>query len=287
MNIEDDVHIGIEDFSSQNKKLEEQRLAQAAPEEPQANLKDTSVQASNPEKDNLYTSNFTDKHRFYGRALSFCIVVMIMVMGRFSVPDNEVRAIYDKAFIALEPITKFLIATPGNERFRDSFQILCSFLMDSVFILTFGYWVLNGKTIRIVFSLAVFYLTRALIQSMFWSPFPPMFYWYDPGVPSLVVPYGRGSDFFFSGHSGFLVLCANEWHKIGIKKMRNFVILVLGYTIFTLLVYRIHYSIDIFAGVFYADWCFHKVDLYKDSIDGFFGSLVGGVKKIVFKKLKQ
>ena len=29
--------------------------------------------------------------------------------------------------------------------------------------------------------------------------YPTGFYWEDPGVPSLVVPYGYTSDFFFSG----------------------------------------------------------------------------------------
>ncbi len=30
--------------------------------------------------------------------------------------------------------------------------------------------------------------------------FPEGFYWDTPGFPSLVVPYGRTSDFFFSGN---------------------------------------------------------------------------------------
>jgi len=89
----------------------------------------------------------------------------------------------------------------------------------------------------------------------------------DPGFPSLVVPYGRGSDFFFSGHSGFLLICANEWNTLGNKRLRNFVYCVLAYTVFILLVYRVHYSIDIFGGIIIADWCYTKVSTKKHIID--------------------
>jgi hypothetical protein len=102
---------------------------------------------------------------------------------------------------------------------------------------------------------------------MFWMPFPKYWWWMDPGFPSLVVPYGRGSDFFFSGHAGFLVVCANEWNTLGNKRLRNFVLCVLAYTVFILLTYRVHYSIDIFGGIFFADWCYTKVSMNKDLID--------------------
>jgi len=283
----EEIQIGIDEFPDQVKKLEEQRLAQAPPAEPQAKIEISPDNEILQEKEVLLVSKFTERHQLYGRALSFCVILVFLIMGRFSVPDNEVKAIDDKAFDILEPITRFLIATPGNEIYRDFFQVLCSLLMDIVFITTLGYYVLYGKTTRIMVSLGIFYITRALVQKLFWTPFPTMFYWYDPGILSIVVPYGRGSDFFFSGHSGFLVICANEWHRLGKKKMRNFVLLVLLDTVMTLLIYRVHYSIDIFAGVFFADWCFHKVDLFKNSIDKFFGNVAGGVQVSILKVIKR
>jgi len=42
---------------------------------------------------------------------------------------------------------------------------------------------------------------------------------------------------------------------------------VAAYTMLILLVYRIHYSIDIFTAVIFAEWCFTKVDLHKESLD--------------------
>jgi len=229
---------------------------------------------------------FTPRHKLYGRAFVFFLMISVLFLGRFSVPDNEVQGIEDKLFSLLEPITKFLIANPANYPLRDALQIICSALMDISFIVTFGYWLFNGKTGRAPICLGAFYFTRAIIQKIYWSPFPEYYYWGSPGVPSLVVEYGRGSDFFFSGHAGFLVICANEWHKLGVKKVRNFIIGSLIYTVIILLVYRIHYSIDVFAGIIYADWCFGKIDAVRHHIDDFFLDLVAKGRKFLGKNLK-
>jgi len=207
-------------------------------------------------------------------------------MGRFSVPSNVIACVEDKAFQVLEGITRFLIATPGNEGFRNALQIINSGLIDITFLVTLGYWILHGRSSRLIATYAIFYGIRALVQNLFWLPFPEMYWWNSPGFPSLVVPYGRGSDFFFSGHSGFLVICINEWSTLGFKKIRNFVCVVLAYTIFILLVYRIHYTIDIFTGVFFADWVFIQVKKRQDSLDNKLISVAAKVKGF-FRRSKK
>lgn len=132
-------------------------------------------------------------------------------------------------------------------------------------------------------SSAIFYAVRAIIQAAFWSPYPAGYNWETPGFPSFVAPYGKGSDFFFSGHSGFLVLMANEWNMNGYRKMRNYCLLNLVYTVVVLLVYQAHYSIDIFTGVFFADYVFNKVDYYKENIDGFWKRFAVNVEKTASK----
>lgn len=61
-----------------------------------------------------------------------------------------------------------------------------------------------------------------------------------------MVPYGMTSDFYFSGHCGFIVLNLLEtytqerhWLKVGIM------IFFLLYLMFILLLFRVHYSIGI------------------------------------------
>jgi len=132
-------------------------------------------------------------------------------------------------------------------------------------------------------SIAIFYLTRTILQKVFFMPFPEMFYWEDPGFPSVSVPYGKASDFFFSGHTGFLVLAMNEWRKWGHKKAVYAIGVGLLYTMFTVFVFRVHYVIDVFTGMFYADWAWNLVDKYSKPIDDTFAWI--GKKLIIFKSL--
>jgi len=243
----------------------------------------TDVVAKSNSNTNTAGFQFSDKAKRNGRLVIFLGCIGFLIIGRFSVPEIEVFCVEDKALEVLEFANNF-INKPGNEIFRNIFQLICSLLIDITFIITVGYWVLRGKSGRLPISLGVFYIVRALVQKIWISPFPPGFYWETPWIPSLVVPYGRGSDFFFSGHSGFLVICALEWHKAKMSKIRNFVIAILIYTILILLVYRIHYSIDIFAGVFFADWCFYKIDLIKDRIDALWVTCLTKIRNLFIRK---
>ena len=225
----------------------------------------------------------SEKLKSSTRTIILALVITVLFIGRFSVPDNEPSSIQDKILDALESANKF-INTPGNEIYRSAFQFICSFMVDTVFVITFGYWVVKARSVRLPLSLAVFYIIRAGIQSIHMSPFPEGYWWYSPGIPSFVVPYGRGSDFFFSGHSGFLIICACEWNKLGFKKVRNFVLGVTAYTIMILFIYRIHYTIDVFTGVFFAEWCFGKIDLVKEKIENTSSWIVSSVKKTLIPK---
>jgi len=210
---------------------------------------------------------FSQKQQRIFKIFVFGVVIGVLLFGRFSVPSNEVACVQDKLFELLEPITRWLIATPGNEGWRNAFQILDSALIDIVFLGTLGYWIFYGKSSRLIVVYALFYGIRAVIQQLFYLPFPDMYWWYDPGFPSLVVPYGRGSDFFFSGHSGFVLICFMEWRRLGFKKLKWFCGAVLALTVLTLLVYRIHYIIDIFTGVFFADYIYLRVSKQEEWFD--------------------
>jgi len=228
--------------------------------------------------------SFSLRTKRIGRFGVFLIVVGVLIMGRFSVPDNEVKCVEDKVQTVLQFANDF-INKAGNETWRSVFQASCSMLVDIVFLSTFAFWIMKGGS-RLPLTLAIFYVIRALVQKIWYSPFPDGFYWSDPGVPSLVVPYGRGSDFFYSGHAGFLIICAKEMHMAGKLKFRNFNLVVVAYTILILLIYRIHYSIDIFAGVFFADWVFFRVDSIKDKVDALWLKITLRIKKMFTRKTR-
>jgi len=258
-------------------------------------VKTDSAKISSPTK--TYEEGFSDQSAFSektkrsGRAAVLVIGIAFLMIGRYSVPDDIIPCVEDKVMDALKFANNF-INTPGNEVYRSAFQALCSFLVDLTFIITFGYWVFKGKSGRLPITLAIFYITRALVQKVAFMPYPEGWYWYDPGFPSLVVPYGRGSDFFFSGHTGFMVICASEWHSLTStkhsKKVRNFVILAGAYTVLILLVYRIHYFIDVFTGLFFAEWVFSKVNKHKDTLDRYFSIAMKKLRSILgFKESKM
>jgi len=229
-------------------------------------------------------SMFSDKMKRLGRSVIFFGVLIALFAGRFGVPDNEVACVQDKVMEGLGFANRF-INTPGNEVYRDLMLFLSSFMLDIIFMVTLGYWVLHGKSGRLPACLAVFYGTRAIVQGLWMSPFPEGNYWYAPfGIPSFVVPYGRQSDFFFSGHSGFLIICINEWHKLKFPRMRNFVIVSAIYTMLVLVIFRTHYSIDVFTGVVFAELCYTKADKYRETIDKYWVHYLNKLRNFVGPK---
>jgi len=198
------------------------------------------------------------------RLTIFVLCLTVLVVGRSSVPDNNPPCLVDKIQDWLQGANNFIL---NNAAWRDALQILCSSFMDVMFLSTGAYWVFRGNSSRLIITTLVFYIVRAIIQSIWFSPFPTGYWWEDPGFPSLVVPYGRGSDFFFSGHIGFVVICASEWKKNGFPLASKIIALGGVYTAFILLIYRIHYSIDVFTGITFSHYVFILVDEYKTPID--------------------
>jgi hypothetical protein len=110
------------------------------------------------------SSFVSEKQRFYGRIMTMGFAVTMMLLAQFSVPDHEVNCIIDNVFELLEPLTRFFNEEGSPHVWlRNALQILCSLLMDITFLVTFGYWMFRGRSSRLVISVAMFYVTRALI----------------------------------------------------------------------------------------------------------------------------
>jgi len=270
----DDVRIEVELSQQREEKPESQRDTQVPEQDP------TISPGTDKEAPPVIYSDryFSLKQQRIVKGFIFLCVVAALIVGRSSVPDHEVACLKDRLFDLLEGITKYLIATNEHEKLRNALQVLASGFIDISFLSTLGYWILYGKSSRLIIVYGIFYGTRVIVQQLFWEPFPEYYWWYSPGFPSLVVPYGRGSDFFYSGHAGFVVICLREWSYLGFKKMQIFLSAVLAFTIFILLVYRIHYTADIFAGVFFADWCFLIVSRNQDWFDKIIISVAAKVR---------
>jgi len=150
---------------------------------------------------------------------------------------------------------------------RAGLQISSSVMMDFSYLALFLYWVLYAKSCRVVVSVLIFYAVRGITQSYFVLGFPAGFTWDDPGFPSLIVPYGPTSDFYYSGHCGFLMICALEWSDLGFKSLSFLTHCMNAYLAFVMLICRCHYSIDIMAGIVMGHYIFMLVTTRASKMD--------------------
>jgi hypothetical protein len=203
------------------------------------------------------------------RCIYFGILCFCLILGKYTIPDNSPPCVNDKVLQWLQPSNTFIHSHPYV---RATLQIVCSLMMDTMFLTTFILWVLHGSGSRLIFTTFLFYAVRGIIQFIWQSPYTNGYWWEEPGFPSLVVPYGRGSDFFFSGHVGFSVICICE-NKLN---NRNNLVCVFGgfaiYTALILMIYQVHYSIDIIIGAIVAHWLFqninNNIDIIDDALEG-------------------
>ena len=85
---------------------------------------------------------------------------------------------------------------------------------------------------------------------------PDGYIWRNPGFPSLMVPTGKTTDFFYSGHVGYCLIATLEFHKLKWCFMKWFCFSAIILESFTMIVLRGHYTIDLIAGLIIAHWCF-------------------------------
>lgn len=104
-----------------------------------------------------------------------------------------------------------------------------------------------GSSMRPFAALIILMLMRQACQAACVLPAPAGMIWRYPGVPSLLVTYKVGGDFFFSAHTGIAVLCAIEvagtcvwWQALAAGLLALFQSAVV-------IVLRAHYTMDVFA----------------------------------------
>jgi hypothetical protein len=183
------------------------------------------------------------------------IVLAIVFWGKNNLSD-EARddlgdVIIDRGFDLTQPINDLMLSSKAWMNF---FAISSSWCIDLLFITLFGNWIFKGSSFRLVVAYVLFYGTRAVFQAICVLPYPQGMIWLFPVAPSLVVPYGISSDFFWSGHVGFCIIAASEFFQ---KKWYIGMVLawlVAIYESIVMLSNRNHYTIDLFAGAVIAHY---------------------------------
>ncbi len=119
--------------------------------------------------------------------------------------------------------------------------------------------------VLIVFSL------RQICQMNCPLPPPPGIIWRDPGVPTLLVTYGVGNDFFFSGHTALAVLGAIEICQLAPWWVGAVAVLIAVGEAVIVLVLRAHYTMDVVAGALAAWLAADLAENLAPWVDGWLG----------------
>jgi membrane-associated phospholipid phosphatase len=169
----------------------------------------------------------------------------------------------DGLFRLTTPINEFL---HGHPAWADGLLIFSSAVID---VLGIGMIVISifGPTMRPFVGLLMVFGLRQLMQVLCVLPTPEGMIWRYPGFPSLLVTYGVANDFFFSGHTAIAVFGATQLARIPRRGMLVLAVAVAALEIFTVIVLRAHYTMDVFAGAVAALWVAHVADRVAPAVD--------------------
>lgn len=139
----------------------------------------------------------------------------------------------------------------GHAKAADMALILSSLCIDlfGIFLIVaavFGPSFAPFLGVLIVFSL------RQICQVNCPLPPPPGILWRDPKFPTVLVTYGVGNDFFFSGHTALAVLGAIEICHLAPGWLATVAVCVALGEALIVLVLRAHYTMDVVTGAFAA-----------------------------------
>ena len=238
---------------------------------------------SNP-KDVIYAFISLKKPQIIKLSISGVIIILFAIFNNVQVignptPDNN--CYYDVVHDWAKPLNYYF---RGNEGFNKFLCILGSLTIDILFLISYYTWAIYSIDWRFGINTMLFYGIRYILNEVARLDAPNLMYFPYPGFPSIVVGYIQGSDFFFSGHCGFPVVCMMEF--IWLKKFW-----IAGYALcvtcveFLLmcLTSREHYTIDIIVGIIFG----HYISIIGRDWIKFIYDKIGFLKKLKMQNREE
>jgi hypothetical protein len=196
--------------------------------------------------------------------LRFIVVLLIgtfwIIYRMFYMNDHKSSWDYkycfkDKILIkGLGDVTNYI---SQNLNLRDFLLISGSNLLDIFFLSFLIAFVKMGTSWRAITNFILFFGIRNLcVQSLILLEYYDTYLFQDPGFPSIVVPFQRAPDFFYSGHAGSAMILALQFEILGYVHLKYFGIFLSFYEGFVMMVTRTHYSIDVIFGMLMAHYTF-------------------------------
>jgi hypothetical protein len=132
---------------------------------------------------------------------------------------------------------------------------------------------LFGPTIRPFLELFFLGLYRQSLQFLVTLPIPEGIIWEYPGFPSLMVDYSLQHDLYFSAHTGVALLVVMELLRTQRRWLSYLGFCFLIYIVAAILCFRIHYTMDVFTGLFVALYIVYTSERPSLAVDCFLQSL--------------
>ena len=140
---------------------------------------------------------------------------------------------------------------------RNYLVLISGLLLDLWFIVFLFVYCYRGTGFKEMISFIIFYGIRALFMSIFEFDYPLVnLHEENPGFFSLVAPHGRSADFFYSGHTGFSLLCTLFMWEYEHKFAFALGMLSTFFQIFFITITRSHYCIDAWVGFIMAHYIY-------------------------------
>ena len=164
------------------------------------------------------------------------------LIGARPAPANGIG---DGLHSATAPLNLYL---QSNPKAANALLIVSSAIIDLLGIFLLSKWIF-GTTLRPFLALIIVLGLRQIMQALVALPAPPNEIWHYPGFPSLLVTYNVTNDYFFSAHTAIAILGITELARVRKTWLTALGILVALFEIATVLILRVHYTMDVFTGI--------------------------------------
>lgn len=177
--------------------------------------------------------------------VSLCILAWFKTQKLIHLKGFPKEGIGDLSHDILKTQHSYLL---NNRLASDKLLIISSLVIDIFGLGLIGIGVF-GQSLAPFLALMILFAMRQISQAFCSLPAPKGMIWHYPGFPSIFVTYGTTNDFFFSGHTAIAVLGAIVACALLPWYIAFLAILSAIFEIWTVLVLRAHYTMDIIGAI--------------------------------------